>query len=128
MNDVARLWSAGFALGASFENSVVFDETRLLKMFIRSQRLKDSTFLHDDKRNAVGQSPRLVRALAEQDQAFVEKLLRQWHDFDERIALAIFQGSDDQRAGLGLRQKIGDLKQHGTRRQHFHAPASNLFH
>jgi len=30
MNDVARLWSAGFALGASFENSVVFDDTRLL--------------------------------------------------------------------------------------------------
>ena len=30
MNDIARLWSAGFALGASFENSVVFDETRLL--------------------------------------------------------------------------------------------------
>jgi len=30
VNDVARLWSAGFALGASFENSVVFDEIRLL--------------------------------------------------------------------------------------------------
>jgi UDP-3-O-[3-hydroxymyristoyl] N-acetylglucosamine deacetylase len=30
MNDVAKLWSAGFALGASFENSVVFDEDRLL--------------------------------------------------------------------------------------------------
>ena len=30
MNDVARLWNAGFALGSSFENSVVFDETRLL--------------------------------------------------------------------------------------------------
>src|ERR1700712_3936655 len=30
MNDVAGLWRAGFALGASFENSVVFDETRLL--------------------------------------------------------------------------------------------------
>src|SRR6266702_4801084 len=30
MNDVAGLWSAGFALGASFENTVVFDETRLL--------------------------------------------------------------------------------------------------
>jgi UDP-3-O-[3-hydroxymyristoyl] N-acetylglucosamine deacetylase len=30
MNDVARLWSAGFALGASFDNSVVFDESRLL--------------------------------------------------------------------------------------------------
>ena len=30
MSDVARLWSAGFTLGASFENSVVFDETRLL--------------------------------------------------------------------------------------------------
>ncbi|MBR0938089.1 UDP-3-O-acyl-N-acetylglucosamine deacetylase [Bradyrhizobium jicamae] len=30
MNDVARLWGAGFALGASFENTVVFDETRLL--------------------------------------------------------------------------------------------------
>jgi UDP-3-O-[3-hydroxymyristoyl] N-acetylglucosamine deacetylase len=30
MNDTARLWSAGFALGASFENSVVFDEERLL--------------------------------------------------------------------------------------------------
>src|ERR1700744_2271028 len=26
MNDVAGLWSAGFALGASFENTVVFDE------------------------------------------------------------------------------------------------------
>src|SRR3984893_7795664 len=30
MNDGARLWGAGFALGDSFENSVVFDETRLL--------------------------------------------------------------------------------------------------
>jgi UDP-3-O-[3-hydroxymyristoyl] N-acetylglucosamine deacetylase len=30
MNDTARLWSAGFALGASFENSVVFDEDLLL--------------------------------------------------------------------------------------------------
>jgi UDP-3-O-[3-hydroxymyristoyl] N-acetylglucosamine deacetylase len=30
MNDTARLWSAGFALGASFENTVVFDDTRLL--------------------------------------------------------------------------------------------------
>ena len=30
MNDVARLWSAGFALGASFENSMVFDDERLL--------------------------------------------------------------------------------------------------
>jgi UDP-3-O-[3-hydroxymyristoyl] N-acetylglucosamine deacetylase len=32
MNDVARLWNAGFALGASFENSVVFDEERLLNV------------------------------------------------------------------------------------------------
>jgi UDP-3-O-[3-hydroxymyristoyl] N-acetylglucosamine deacetylase len=30
MADVARLWGAGFALGASFENSVVFDDERLL--------------------------------------------------------------------------------------------------
>jgi UDP-3-O-[3-hydroxymyristoyl] N-acetylglucosamine deacetylase len=30
MSDTARLWSAGFALGASFENSVVFDGDRLL--------------------------------------------------------------------------------------------------
>jgi UDP-3-O-[3-hydroxymyristoyl] N-acetylglucosamine deacetylase len=30
MSDVARLWSAGFALGSSFENTVVFDESRLL--------------------------------------------------------------------------------------------------
>src|SRR5207248_11191408 len=30
MNDTAKLWSAGFALGASFENTVVFDDTRLL--------------------------------------------------------------------------------------------------
>jgi UDP-3-O-[3-hydroxymyristoyl] N-acetylglucosamine deacetylase len=30
MSDVARLWSAGFALGASFENTVVFDDSRLL--------------------------------------------------------------------------------------------------
>src|SRR5580704_2275858 len=30
INDVARLWNAGFALGASFENSVVFDDERLL--------------------------------------------------------------------------------------------------
>jgi len=30
MSDTARLWSAGFALGASFENSLVFDEERLL--------------------------------------------------------------------------------------------------
>ncbi|MBR0697124.1 UDP-3-O-acyl-N-acetylglucosamine deacetylase [Bradyrhizobium lablabi] len=30
MSDVARLWGAGFALGASFENTVVFDETCLL--------------------------------------------------------------------------------------------------
>src|ERR1700680_204542 len=30
MNDFARLCSAGFALGASFENTVVFDDSRLL--------------------------------------------------------------------------------------------------
>jgi UDP-3-O-[3-hydroxymyristoyl] N-acetylglucosamine deacetylase len=30
MSDVTRLWSAGFSLGASFENTIVFDETRLL--------------------------------------------------------------------------------------------------
>ena len=30
MNDVARLRSAGFSLGASFENTLVFDEERLL--------------------------------------------------------------------------------------------------
>jgi UDP-3-O-[3-hydroxymyristoyl] N-acetylglucosamine deacetylase len=30
INDVARLWSAGFALGASFENTVVFDDERLV--------------------------------------------------------------------------------------------------
>lgn len=30
MSDQARLWSAGFARGASFENTVVFDEERLL--------------------------------------------------------------------------------------------------
>jgi len=30
MTDVARLWSKGFSLGASFENAVVFDDTRLL--------------------------------------------------------------------------------------------------
>ena len=30
MKDVAKLWSAGYARGASFENSVVFDEARVL--------------------------------------------------------------------------------------------------
>jgi UDP-3-O-[3-hydroxymyristoyl] N-acetylglucosamine deacetylase len=30
MGDVNKLWSAGYALGASLENSVVFDDTRLL--------------------------------------------------------------------------------------------------
>jgi len=30
MADVAKLWSAGYALGASFENSVVVDDTRVL--------------------------------------------------------------------------------------------------
>src|ERR1700752_2621744 len=30
MGDVAKLWSAGFALGASLENSVVFDDIRVL--------------------------------------------------------------------------------------------------
>jgi UDP-3-O-[3-hydroxymyristoyl] N-acetylglucosamine deacetylase len=30
MSGVTQLWSAGFALGASFDNTVVFDETRLL--------------------------------------------------------------------------------------------------
>jgi UDP-3-O-[3-hydroxymyristoyl] N-acetylglucosamine deacetylase len=30
MADVAKLWSAGYALGASFENSIVVDETRIL--------------------------------------------------------------------------------------------------
>jgi UDP-3-O-[3-hydroxymyristoyl] N-acetylglucosamine deacetylase len=32
MSDVARLWSMGYALGASFENSVVFDDERLLNV------------------------------------------------------------------------------------------------
>ena len=44
MNDVARLWSAGFALGASFENSVVFDETRLLNA--EGLRFRDECVRH----------------------------------------------------------------------------------
>jgi len=44
MNDQARLWSAGFALGASFENSVVFDETRLLN--IEGLRYSDECARH----------------------------------------------------------------------------------
>jgi UDP-3-O-[3-hydroxymyristoyl] N-acetylglucosamine deacetylase len=44
MNDVARLWSAGFALGASFENSVVFDEERLLN--IEGLRYSDECVRH----------------------------------------------------------------------------------
>jgi UDP-3-O-[3-hydroxymyristoyl] N-acetylglucosamine deacetylase len=44
MNDVARLWSAGFALGASFENSVVFDEERLLN--IEGLRYSDECARH----------------------------------------------------------------------------------
>jgi UDP-3-O-[3-hydroxymyristoyl] N-acetylglucosamine deacetylase len=32
MNDVAKLWNAGFALGASLENSMVFDDERLLNI------------------------------------------------------------------------------------------------
>src|SRR5690242_18974767 len=30
MRDVAKLWSAGYALGASFENTLVVNESRLL--------------------------------------------------------------------------------------------------
>jgi UDP-3-O-[3-hydroxymyristoyl] N-acetylglucosamine deacetylase len=30
ISNVAQMWSAGFALGASFENTVVFDDERLL--------------------------------------------------------------------------------------------------
>ena len=30
MRDVAKLWSAGFALGASFENTLVVTENRVL--------------------------------------------------------------------------------------------------
>lgn len=30
MNDVARLWAAGYALGSSLENSVVYDDTRVV--------------------------------------------------------------------------------------------------
>ncbi len=44
MCDVARLWSAGFALGASFENSVVFDESRLLN--IEGLRYADECVRH----------------------------------------------------------------------------------
>src|ERR1700743_3340513 len=44
VNDVARLWSAGFALGASFENSVVFDETRLLH--VEGLRYSDECVRH----------------------------------------------------------------------------------
>src|SRR3954466_10773524 len=44
MNGVAGLWSAGFALGASFENTVVFDETRLLN--IEGLRFSDECARH----------------------------------------------------------------------------------
>jgi UDP-3-O-[3-hydroxymyristoyl] N-acetylglucosamine deacetylase len=44
MNDVARLWSAGFALGSSFENSVVFDDTRLLN--VEGLRYSDECVRH----------------------------------------------------------------------------------
>src|SRR5579871_5940246 len=44
VNDVARLWSAGFALGASFDNSVVFDDTRLLN--VEGLRYSDECVRH----------------------------------------------------------------------------------
>ena len=44
MNDVTRLWSAGFALGASFDNSVVFDDDRLLN--IEGLRFTDECVRH----------------------------------------------------------------------------------
>jgi UDP-3-O-[3-hydroxymyristoyl] N-acetylglucosamine deacetylase len=44
VNDVARLWSAGFALGASFDNSVVFDESRLLN--VEGLRYSDECVRH----------------------------------------------------------------------------------
>src|SRR3954471_21292438 len=44
MNDVARLWGAGFALGASFKNWVVSDETRLLN--IEGLRYSDECVRH----------------------------------------------------------------------------------
>ncbi len=44
MCDVARLWSAGFALGASFENTAVFDDERLLN--IEGLRYADECVRH----------------------------------------------------------------------------------
>ena len=44
MSDVARLWSAGYALGSSFENSLVFDEERLLNP--EGLRYADECFRH----------------------------------------------------------------------------------
>src|SRR3954469_13161925 len=44
MGDVARLWSAGFALGASFENSVVGYEKRLCN--VECLRYSDECALH----------------------------------------------------------------------------------
>lgn len=44
VKDVAALWSAGYALGASFENSVVFDDDRLLNT--EGLRYKDECVRH----------------------------------------------------------------------------------
>jgi UDP-3-O-[3-hydroxymyristoyl] N-acetylglucosamine deacetylase len=44
MKDVAALWSAGYALGASFDNSVVFDDDRLLNT--EGLRYKDECVRH----------------------------------------------------------------------------------
>jgi UDP-3-O-[3-hydroxymyristoyl] N-acetylglucosamine deacetylase len=44
LNEVARLWNAGFALGSSFENTVVFDETRLVNT--EGLRFRDECVRH----------------------------------------------------------------------------------
>ena len=57
-------------------------KTGLLEVFVRRQSAVDFSVLHDDERNAIGQTPLLVHPIPIQFPASIPQISRSRHHFD----------------------------------------------
>ena len=59
-------------------------EPSLPEVMVARQRITDSTILHDDERNTVGEAPMLVRPIGVECNPTIHQFRRGWNDFTGR--------------------------------------------
>ncbi len=89
----------------------------LLKMFVAGQRVDHVPLAHDDKRNAIGQRPALVRVLVIQLQRAVQPFSGCGNDFAGGCSAQMQDEFAHPSATFGFSQRVGNFHEHPVGRQ-----------